>query len=365
VFSDKDEQPTASVMLILESGTRLKADQIKAIKNLVAYGIPRLTPDKVFVTDQSGINLAEDAEGANGSSGSGDYKTEFEKATVKKIQKVIQNIVGAGNVSVEVSADINFDRTKTTTEKYLPAANSSGTPTGVLSDVKDEAEIYDNGKKPAGDQAASDSSTTTSTDKTTSGKNYEKTRSSKNYNVSKEVSQVVYAPGKVQRMTVAVALNKILTTKEKEEIKKLVISAGGADETRGDIITITGMQFAVNPEEQGNQMVQQLTQSNSQEFLIKSIAPLAVILVLGLGALFVLSTLLKKPATGEVYDSGRYYEDEAGEGEESGMLSISENMPMLGTSMDPVLEKMKTDINNTILSDPAEAARLLQSFIKE
>ena len=49
VFADKDELPTASVMLILESGTRLKPDQIKAIKNLVAYGIPRLTPEKVFV----------------------------------------------------------------------------------------------------------------------------------------------------------------------------------------------------------------------------------------------------------------------------------------------------------------------------
>ncbi|MEI8390410.1 MAG: flagellar basal-body MS-ring/collar protein FliF [bacterium] len=359
VFADKDEQPSASVMLILESGTKLKADQIKAIKNLVAYGIPRLTPEKVFVTDQSGVNLAEDSDSAN-SSGD-DYKTQFEKEAVKKVQKVIQNIVGVGNVSVEVSADINFDRTKTTTEKYLPATDSNGVPTGVLSDSKEESEVYDKGQKAAGNTDAAINASEPS-----SGKNYEKIRTSKNYNVSKEVSQVVYAPGKVQRMTIAVALNKILTTKEKDEIKKLVISASGADETRGDIITITGMQFAMNPDEQGNQMVSQLDKTNSQQFLIQSIAPLVVILVLGLGALFVLSSLFKKPLSGEIYDSGRYYGDEAIENEEPGMISASgEGVPILGTSMDPVLEKIKTDINATILSDPAEAARLLQSFIKD
>lgn len=361
VFADKDEQPTASVMLILESGTRLKTDQIKAIKNLVAYGIPRLTPEKVFVTDQSGVNLAEDPDGSGTNNSGDDYKTQFEKDTVKKVQKVIQNIVGAGNVSVEVSADINFDRTKTTTEKYLPAADSNGTPIGVLSTVKDESEIYDKGQKTAG---SADTANPTA-DSASAGKNYEKIRTSKNYNVSKEVSQVVYAPGKVQRMTIAVALNKILTTKEKEEIKSLVISASGADETRGDIITITGMQFAVNPEEQGNQMLSQLDKANSQQFLIQSIAPLVVILALGLGALFVLSSLLKKPISGEVYDSGRYYDDEVGESEEQGRFPIDENVPALGTSMDPVLEKIKTDINSTILSDPTEAARLLQSFIKD
>mgnify|MGYP002707020715 FL=1 len=42
VFQERDESPTASVMLILEPGYRLKTSQIKAIKNLVAYAIPRL-----------------------------------------------------------------------------------------------------------------------------------------------------------------------------------------------------------------------------------------------------------------------------------------------------------------------------------
>ena len=43
IFEDKDEIPSASVMLILNPGYKLKTSQVKAIKNLVAYSVPRLT----------------------------------------------------------------------------------------------------------------------------------------------------------------------------------------------------------------------------------------------------------------------------------------------------------------------------------
>ena len=59
IFEDKDEIPSASVMLILDSGYKLKASQVKAIKNLVAYSVPRLTPEKVFITDQFGNSLSD------------------------------------------------------------------------------------------------------------------------------------------------------------------------------------------------------------------------------------------------------------------------------------------------------------------
>ena len=60
IFSDQDEVPSASVVLILEPGVKLKPSQILAIKNLVAYSVPRLTNDKVFITDQFGNVLSED-----------------------------------------------------------------------------------------------------------------------------------------------------------------------------------------------------------------------------------------------------------------------------------------------------------------
>ncbi len=50
---------------------------------------------------------------------------------------------------------------------------------------------------------------------------------------SKEIKQVVYAPGSVKRMTIAVAVNRILT-KKKKRIQNLVPSASGADYNRGE-----------------------------------------------------------------------------------------------------------------------------------
>ena len=60
IFSDEDEEPSASVVLILEPNVKLKPSQILAIKNLVAYSVPRLTNDRVFLTDQFGNVLSED-----------------------------------------------------------------------------------------------------------------------------------------------------------------------------------------------------------------------------------------------------------------------------------------------------------------
>ena len=60
IFAANDEEPTASVMLTLNPGAKIKQDQIKAIKNLVSHSVPRLKPDQVFVTDQNGISLSDD-----------------------------------------------------------------------------------------------------------------------------------------------------------------------------------------------------------------------------------------------------------------------------------------------------------------
>ena len=83
VFSNGEDEPSASVMLVLAPGFRLKVDQVKAIKNLVAYSIPRLKPDRVFVSDQNGEVLSEELN--KSSNDITIYKSNFEKNTAKKL----------------------------------------------------------------------------------------------------------------------------------------------------------------------------------------------------------------------------------------------------------------------------------------
>ncbi|OGI02699.1 MAG: flagellar M-ring protein FliF [Candidatus Melainabacteria bacterium GWF2_37_15] len=365
VFSDKDEAPTASVMLILEPGIRIKEDQVKAIKNLVAYGIPRLTPDRVFVTDQNGISLADDL--SKSSAGLTDYRTTFEQETAAKVQKVLQKIVGMGNVSVEVSAIINFDRAKTTIEQYTPAGTENNTPVGIVSTVSEEIEAYDKTKKedlPSIEEESGEEGSETVATEESKGTNYQKTKTSKDYKVSKEIKQVVFAPGKVERMTIAVALNKILTSREKEEIKNLVLSASGADMERGDVITVSGIQFAADPNEENKPMLDQMAKVSAIQFVISQVGPLVVVLILGVTALLVLKSLLKKPLQGEeVYDSRHYIGSD--DDSENDMIGVGPPIPAIEANLDPEVEKMRGEINSTIVADPSEAARLLLSYIKE
>ena len=73
--------------------------------------------------------------------------------------------------------------------------------------------------------------------------NYSKQKTALNFNVTKEVKQVIYAPGTIKRLSIAVAINKILTDAEKEEISNLVQSAAGVNFDRGDTISVSGLQF--------------------------------------------------------------------------------------------------------------------------
>lgn len=351
IFQEKDEEPTASVMLILNPGYKLKSSQVKAIKNLVAYSIPRMTPDRVFITDQSGNSLSDDA-GKN-SNDMESYKSNMEAQSSLKITSVLEKIVGKGNVTVQVNADIDFNSAKSTIESYTPI-NEKGE--GILTSSQSEIESYENpNATPAG---------------TTTGNknlNYSKQKNATSYSVSKEIKQVVYAPGSVKRMTIAVAVNKILTQKEKEELQNLVLSASGADYGRGDVITVSSIQFESIAEEQAKQaeLMKEVKQENQLEFWITKVAPLLIVLLLGGGALIVVRSFLTKVGV-IAKDDLEDFENSLPSIREERIESIErEYLPQIEVHLDPELERSRAELNDTMLADPVEAARLLTSYIKD
>lgn len=364
IFEEQDETPTASVMLILDPGYKLKTSQVKAIKNLVAYAVPRLTPERVFITDQNGNSLSD--ENGKNSNDMESFKSNLETQTSTKVTTVLEKIMGKGNVNVQVNADINFDSAKSTIESYIPL-NEKGQ--GVLTTSQTEDENYSNPNGQAGPAPS-----------TTGGKNlnYTKQKSSTNYSVSKEIKQVIYAPGTVKRMTIAVAVNKVLTTKEKEEIQNLVLSASGADYTRGDVITVSSLQFESLAEDKAaqDQMAKDLAKENAVELWTTKIGPLAVVLILGLTALLVIKGLMKGAGGGgggaaaiaqreEIYNPRVFEAQLPTIKEESTDLIDKETLPQIEAHLDPELERVRMELNDTILADPAEAARLLTSYIKD
>ena len=415
VFSDDEEEPSASVILILEPGYRLKPSQILAIKNLVAYSVPRLTNDRVFLTDQNGNALSEDV--AKNNTDMQSYRSAFEKEAAKKIKDTLETIMGKDNVSVQVSAVMDFNSTRSTIESYVPAGD---TQSGVILGQQSEKEVY---KKPqpivlkkdevaldpdnpigqnqqnaqgvniqnanaqnpqtqnvmtvVDEQAGiseADENARNVTDKVRGRElSYEKEKNAVNYAVTKEVKQVVYAPGAVTRLSVAVAVNKILTETEEEDIKNLVIAAAGMDISRGDVVNVSSLKFM------GIDKAEQLQTLNEEryakimemmEFIFSNVAPLIVVLVLGILGLTTFSSIFKKPEPPKpVYQEDNQFSgfdpylmmgnnDDVG----ANYLEQPEDEQPVFTS---VIDRKRPEITDIILSDPQDAARLLTSYIKE
>ena len=330
------------------------------------------SPEKVFLTDQSGNALSDDNEHA--SSDIESYKLNLENQTSKKIQEVLDKIVGRDNASVQVSMDIDFNSARATIESYIPVGE---TQQGVLANSQTESENYDNpaisSAKPLTDDDTHNPPETQQTAQTSlqqpKNLNYTKQKTSATYNVSKEIKQIVYAPGSVKRMTIAVAVNKILTTEEKQELEKLIISASGADLDRGDIINVTSLQFSALDENKAKDAAQnkEYEKQRQIEFFVTKVAPMLIVLILGLTALYVFRSLFGRVAAssgGDEWDEGFDEPQKQLTDELLGKLEMDQ-LPQIEARLNPELDKLRSDLNETILQDPGEAAKLLISYIKD
>ena len=356
IFDDSDEKPTASVMLVLEPGFKIKSAQVKAIKNLVAYSVPRMSPDQVFITDQKGNSLSDEA--SKSSTDMESFKSNLEKDTAKKVSDVLEKIVGKGNVSVQVNADIDFNSAKATIESYIPLTDEKGT--GVVTSSQTETETYENPNNVQNPQNLTPPVTVNR------NLNYSKQKTAINYSVSKEVKQVVYAPGTIKRLSIAVAVNKVLTDAEKDEVKALVQSASGVDFSRGDVISVSGLQFegAQIDNKAQEDFNKQYQQEQLLYFISSSVFPLIVILLLGGFALLVLRNFVTKMPSPKRYE--RRYEEEI----ETRPEEVEQEEDVSAITLDKKEIRSQKDqsineLNEAVMSAPEEAAKLLVSYIKD
>ena len=352
IFDDNDTKPTASVVLVLEPGYKIKSSQVKAIKNLVAYAVPRMTPEQVFITDQNGNSLSD--ETSKNSTDMESFKANLEKDTAKKVSDVLEKIVGKGNVSVQVNADIDFNSAKSTIESYIPV-NDKGE--GVVTSSQTEVETYENPNNVPNPNGVNQRNL-----------NYSKQKTAVNYSVSKEVKQVVYAPGTIKRLSIAVAVNKILTEAEKEELKNLVLSASGVDYSRGDVISVSGLQFegATIDKQAQDEFAKQYQQEQTLYFITSSVIPLIIVLLLGCFALLILKNFVSKLPNAR--DQERKTPVEIMETQTAEEEELDEGVPRIDSNKREIKsqkEQSINELNEAVMASPEEAAKLITSFIKD
>ena len=187
-----------------------------------------------------------------------------------------------------------------------------------------------------------------------------------NYNVTKEVKQVIYAPGTVKRLSIAVAVNKILTAEEKNEIKELVLSASGVDYSRGDVISISGLQFegATIDKKVNEEFTKQYQQEQLIYMITSSVIPLIIVLVLGCFALVVLKGFVSKIPTPKRVEK-KVVEEPIQKIIEEEAPEVAPRIEFNKREIQSQKDQSITELNEAIMSSPEDAAKLLTSFIRE
>jgi flagellar M-ring protein FliF len=279
VFVRERSQAAASVMLTLAPGRSLGDSQVQAVINLVASSVPGLSPEGVSVVDQNGHLLSRSGDGgaAGESSRQLGAQTAVEDRYRQAIAQILTPIVGDGNFTAEVHAEMDFNEVQSTREGF-PAgeralsaeqgqnstAPAGATPAGAAIGIPG---ALSNQAPPASQVAAAPGGAVTPTapgatpaagpvaeagaSETGAGgqrsENY--TRS---FAVGREVSVTRQQPGTVKRLTVAVALRNPeghpRGIPEMQALEQLVKGAVGFDQGRGDVVAINARPFAAAAE---------------------------------------------------------------------------------------------------------------------
>jgi flagellar M-ring protein FliF len=257
VFSSQDRPASASVVLRLRPGSALRPEQVRGIVHLVTSSVEGLAPERVTVVDSSGRMLASGLERVGGvSSNQTEARGGIEHDIERRIQTLLDPIVGHGRSAVRVSASVNFDQIERTEERFDPK-------TLVRSQTRTSENQQGSSAQPTVAAQSPDAKTPPPTPPSATASNRSQRESEQTtYEIARTVERTVVAPGDVRRLSVAVLLdvplvNGLRTPRadvEIDRIKRLVASAAGIRADRKDDLEVVQVPFdpaTGTPSEQG------------------------------------------------------------------------------------------------------------------
>ncbi|MES2986723.1 MAG: flagellar basal-body MS-ring/collar protein FliF [Pseudomonadota bacterium] len=260
--------PSASVILKLQPGRVLAEPQIRAIVNLVASSVPGMSPQSVTIVDQMGALLSKSGGAGDPSSAAGDTRIEFQRRVEDKYREqliqLLTPLVGAGNFTTEVQADVDLDESQATRESYDKAGqvvraeqgNWTGTskdgagtaPGGIPGALSNTPPPASTVTAPNAQGATAAGATSTAPAGTPPVDQKQSDSFTRTYETGKEISVTRAAPGGVKRLSVAVVLKEEIGkprgVAEIQQLTQVVQAAVGYNQARQDQVSVISRKFA-------------------------------------------------------------------------------------------------------------------------
>lgn len=272
-FLRDDQKPSASVVVSLLGGRTLSPEQVGGIVHLVASSVPQLQPASVSVLDQNGNLLSSNRDARDNAALNPTqlkYVSEVEAATIRRVEAMLEPLVGRGNYRVQTAADVDFNQAEQTAETYKPnptpnaairsqqlsesetsQPNAAGVP-GALTNQPPAPATAPVTTPPAPGTPATEGANgqpamqpiSTRKDSTT------------NFELDKTVQHVRQSVGQIKRLSVAVLVNQKTETDKDgkvvpvppseadiQRITALTREAMGFNEARGDTLNVASAPF--------------------------------------------------------------------------------------------------------------------------
>jgi flagellar M-ring protein FliF len=295
IFTEKEDHPTASVVLKLKPGRSLAKEQVSSIVHLVSSSVEGLSPQYVTVVDQYGNLLSAPKDTTQLVQAEQiEYKRTIEKTYEKNIQSMLENIVGKGKAVVRVSTDIDFSKVEKLEEKYDPDTIA----------IRNEQRTQEKTMSPQTGGIPGVLSNQPGQPQTSTTQNVQSQRQQENinYEVSKSISKILQSAGQLKKISVAVLVDgtykeekgkKVYIPRSDEEIKKyleLVQVAVGYNKERGDQVIVESIPFEVVPEEKPGIDIVGMVYT-----ILKYLIPLVIAFLVIIFVIKPLLELLKKP----------------------------------------------------------------------
>jgi flagellar M-ring protein FliF len=271
-FFREQQKPSASVVLMLRGARTLDRSQLAGIVHLVASSVPELQTKDVSVLDQTGALLTENGDrNVQGLDPTQlQYVNQMESGYTKRIQELLEPVVGRENLRASVTADIDFSQSEATSEQFKPnqgdpreaavrsqqtsdtGGNAGITPSGVPGASSNQPPV--GATAPINGASAPLQASQTGTNGAGGRR-----ESVTNFEVDRTVRVTRNATGMVRRLNAAVVVNQRVATDAKgktsstplsqdemDKLTALVQEAIGFDKTRGDSVKVINAPFKVD-----------------------------------------------------------------------------------------------------------------------
>ncbi|MBN1847717.1 MAG: flagellar M-ring protein FliF [Deltaproteobacteria bacterium] len=262
LFARPEKPATASVVIRTYPGRTLEQKQLLGIINLVACAVEGLKPENVTVVDMAGGMLAKgNDENTVGSMNKAqfEYQQKIESLFEKRIQTMLEPVVGVNKVVARVTADVDFRQVNVSEEKFDPDSAV------IRSEQRQKESSTDAMNRASGSPDLKFEVYQTEGGAGSGSKNYEKENAVINYEINKINTQIINSAGEIKRLSAAVIIDGPYELKEdaqgnmvqtfvprsRKEIATftdIIKKAMGFDEERGDQVNVSNIAFSLQEE---------------------------------------------------------------------------------------------------------------------